>query len=105
LVVLALGNDEELVNEAARIVGELEKEGIEVLFDDRKERPGVKFKDADLTGVPFQLVIGKRGLENGELEVKDRKSGEKTSLAIAEVVSSLTQTIRTERERFAPKEL
>lgn len=48
--------------------------GVEVLMDDRDERPGVKFKDADLLGMPVRVVIGKRGLDNNEIEVVDRKS-------------------------------
>jgi prolyl-tRNA synthetase len=105
LVVLALGNDDELMEKADAYVQELQAQGIEVLFDDRKERPGIKFKDADLTGVPFQLVIGKRGLENGELELKDRKSGEKSALPMDSAVATLTELIRKERALFAPKAL
>ncbi|MCG8529990.1 MAG: proline--tRNA ligase [Desulfovibrionales bacterium] len=60
----------------------LEAEGHDVLIDDRKERPGVKFKDADLIGIPMQLVVGGRGLKNGIIEAKDRRTGEKTELPI-----------------------
>jgi len=105
LTVLALGNDEELMSQAESYVQALEAEGIEVLFDDRKERPGIKFKDADLTGIPFQLVIGKRGLESGELELKNRKTGEKSALPMDSVVASIAALIREERALFAPKAL
>jgi prolyl-tRNA synthetase len=60
----------------------LKEQGIDVLVDDRKERPGVKFKDADLIGVPMQIVVGGRGLKNGILEAKDRRTGEKTELPV-----------------------
>ena len=51
-------------------------EGIDVLLDDRDQRPGVKFKDADLIGVPIKIIIGKKFTETKELEIKLRKSGE-----------------------------
>ncbi|OBQ57609.1 proline--tRNA ligase [Halodesulfovibrio spirochaetisodalis] len=60
----------------------LKEQGIDVLVDDRKERPGVKFKDADLIGIPMQIVVGGRGLKNGILEAKDRRTGEKTELPV-----------------------
>ncbi len=54
--------------------------GLEALYDDRDERPGVKFKDADLIGLPVQITVGGKGLAQGVLEVKDRRTGEKTTL-------------------------
>ncbi|MBR1590166.1 MAG: proline--tRNA ligase, partial [Acidaminococcaceae bacterium] len=53
----------------------LKKAGIEVILDDRDERPGVKFKDADLIGYPVRVVIGKKALDNGQIEVKVRRTG------------------------------
>ena len=50
--------------------------GVNLLFDDRKERPGVKFRDADLIGIPYQIVIGEKNLAERLIEVKDRKSGQ-----------------------------
>ncbi|MBC87183.1 MAG: proline--tRNA ligase [Bdellovibrionaceae bacterium] len=63
--------------------------GIDVFVDDRKERPGVKFKDADLIGFPLRITVGGRGVSNGEVEVFHRASKEKESLPIAEVVSKV----------------
>lgn len=60
--------------------------GIEALLDDRPERTGVKFADADLTGIPYRVTLG-RGLERAEVEVKDRRSGEVVTLPLQEVVS------------------
>jgi len=60
----------------------LEGMGLEVLLDDRDERPGVKFKDADLIGLPIQLVIGGKGLARGIIEAKDRRTGEKSELPV-----------------------
>ena len=56
--------------------------GFEVLFDDRKERPGFKFNDADLIGLPLQVIVGEKSLNNGELELKFRHSGERENVAI-----------------------
>ncbi len=61
---------------------ELEGMGLEVLVDDREERPGVKFKDADLLGIPMQLCLGGKGLARGIVEAKDRKTGEKTEISL-----------------------
>jgi prolyl-tRNA synthetase len=60
----------------------LEAEGLDVLLDDRDERPGVKFKDADLIGSPMQLVLGAKGFAKGVVEVKDRRSGLKSELPL-----------------------
>ena len=56
--------------------------GVEVVIDDRKERPGVKFKDADLIGYPLRVVVGPKTLQTGELEVKVRKTGEVSMLPL-----------------------
>ncbi len=60
----------------------LQSEGLEVLLDDRDERPGVKFKDADLIGSPIQLIVGGKGLARGIVEAKDRRTNEKTELPL-----------------------
>ncbi len=60
----------------------LESSGLEVLLDDRDERPGVKFKDADLMGLPMQLIVGGKGLARGIVEAKDRRTGEKAELPV-----------------------
>lgn len=65
------------------------KLGGDVLYDDREDRAGVKFATADLIGLPWQLVIGPRGLKNGEVELKNRASGERESLSIESAVSRL----------------
>jgi len=71
---------------AERLYKELLEQGIEVLIDDRKERPGVMFADMELIGVPHSIVIGERNLDNQEVELKNRASGEKVMLAIDDVV-------------------
>jgi prolyl-tRNA synthetase len=70
--LLALGKDDAVKEAAEKLYGELQEAGLEVLFDDRDDRPGVKFKDADLIGCPVRVSVGKKGLDKGEIEVKRR---------------------------------
>ena len=71
--------------------------GLEVVVDDRKERPGVKFADADLMGYPYQVILGKRGVKNGVAEVKDRATGERTEVEIGEVAAWLADKVLSQR--------
>ncbi len=73
---------EEVSAKAEELYSLLRGQGLDVLLDDREERPGVKFKDADLVGAPMQLVIGAKGLARGIVEAKDRRSGEKRELPL-----------------------
>ncbi|MFT4189241.1 MAG: proline--tRNA ligase [Aeromicrobium sp.] len=89
-VVLA-GKGEELAAGAEQVVADLEAAGLEVLFDDRpKVSPGVKFKDAELLGMPTIVVVG-RGYADGVVEVKDRATGERRDVPVAELVGELTR--------------
>lgn len=74
----------EVSAEAEKIYQRLMAAGEEVLLDDRQERPGVKFNDADLLGFPMQLVLGSKGLAKGLIETKDRRTGEKGELPLAD---------------------
>lgn len=71
---------------AEKLYDDLLQLGVEVLFDDRKERPGVMFNDMELVGVPHSIVIGERNLDNHEVEYKNRRTGDKQMLAIDSVV-------------------
>jgi prolyl-tRNA synthetase len=82
---------------AEQVADGLAKEGVEVVLDDRKERAGVKFNDADLMGFPYQVVCGKKAVKNGNVEVKDRATGERSELPIAEVVATLAARVRSQR--------
>ena len=68
--------DKESWDKAEEIYQQLKRAGVEVVIDDRNERPGVKFKDADLIGYPLRVVVGPKTLSSGQLEVKIRKNGE-----------------------------
>jgi prolyl-tRNA synthetase len=90
VVVLVAGKGDELTGVAEDLAAQLETAGLEVMLDDRpKVSAGVKFKDAELIGVPTAVVVG-RGVADGVVEVKDRASGEATEVALADVVSHVT---------------
>ncbi|MBR6673746.1 MAG: proline--tRNA ligase [Mailhella sp.] len=72
--------DAEVAGKCDMIEAFLEGMGLECLYDDREERPGVKFKDADLIGLPVQITVGGKGLKNGIIEVKNRRTGEKSTI-------------------------
>ena len=82
------GKDAAAAAEAERIATELVSLGVRVLLDDRKASPGVKFADAELLGVPTILVVG-RGLDNGVVELRDRKSGERREVPVGDAVSAV----------------
>ena len=88
----------EVWDAADDVANRLVEMGIEVVVDDRKERPGVKFNDADLMGFPYQVVCGKRGIKNGVVEVKDRATGERTDIALDEVVAYLAEKVISQRK-------
>lgn len=79
---------------AEQLYTRLENAGIEVLLDDRDERPGVKFNDADLMGIPIQLIVGKR-ISEGLVEMKRRKTGEVTLLSPDEAVRAAVEAVRS----------
>nr|WP_207782306.1 proline--tRNA ligase [Phytoactinopolyspora limicola] len=87
--LIATGKDDAVFAAAGQLASDLEAAGVEVLYDDRRGvSPGVKFKDSELIGVPTIVVVG-RGLADGVVEVKDRRSGERTDVALAQAVGHL----------------
>jgi prolyl-tRNA synthetase len=99
--VLTLGPEPELEQAAAQVVKALTDAGVEVLHDDRGERAGVKFKDADLVGIPIRISVGRKGLAEGKVEWKLRTSGPKELelVPLAEVAKKAVETI----EALTPK--
>ena len=92
--LVATGKDEAVFEAAAALAENLHGQGITVLYDDRqKVSPGVKFKDAELIGVPTIVVVGK-GLADGVIEVKDRATGERTNVSLDEAPAHLLQVVR-----------
>jgi prolyl-tRNA synthetase len=93
-IVSALNMKEDLVREASEeIYRRLSDAGVEVLLDDRDERPGFKFKDADLIGIPLRIVVGSKNLADGKVELKERRSGEVSLLSIDEAVERVTTAV------------
>ena len=91
--LVATGKDETVFATADEIATDLESRGVRVLYDDRRGvSPGVKFKDAELLGVPSIVIVGK-GLEHGVVELKDRKSDERTELPVAGAVDAIAAAI------------
>lgn len=83
-------NDARTVEVAEQLYGSLKEKGFEVLMDDRDERAGVKFKDADLIGIPVHIIIGEKNLKDGLVEIKDRKTKEAVKVRVDEVVGKVT---------------
>ncbi|WP_318466286.1 proline--tRNA ligase [Photobacterium leiognathi] len=93
IVPMNMAKSEEVKEAAEKLYAELTAAGIDVLFDDRKERPGVMFADHELIGIPHTIVIGNRSLENGEMEYKNRHAGTKEAVAVNDVVEFLKQKL------------
>ena len=87
LVPIGLHKSDEVRKTAEDLYQQLTGLGIEVLFDDRNERPGVMFADSDLIGIPHRIVVGDRGLKNGQVEYKGRRDAESVDIAIDSVAS------------------
>nr|WP_073294730.1 proline--tRNA ligase [Parolsenella massiliensis] len=90
-------NDDLVWPAGQKVADELAAAGIEVVIDDRKERPGVKFADNDLMGFPYQLVFGKRAVKNGNCELKDRATGERVDVSLNEVAEKVAGLVRAAR--------
>ena len=88
IVVPTKVNDEENMGLAEKIYEQLLDEGVEVLIDDRNERPGVKFKDADLIGIPLRITVGRRAGE-GIVEIKYRATGEASEVSVEEALNAV----------------
>ncbi|MFZ7241314.1 proline--tRNA ligase [Avibacterium avium] len=94
IVPMNMHKSESVQEFAENLYRTLIAEGIEVIFDDRKERPGVMFADMELIGVPHMLVIGEKNLQNGEIEYKNRRTGEKQMINKDQLVEFVKQQIK-----------
>jgi prolyl-tRNA synthetase len=93
VVALNPTKDPAALAEAEKITARLEEMGVEVLFDDRDERPGVKFKDSDLIGIPLRIVVGSKGLAEGKVELKVRKGGDVLMLPVDEAIETVGRIV------------
>ena len=89
IVPMNMHKSERVKEAAEKLYAELTAMGIEVLFDDRKERPGVMFKDIELVGIPHTIVIGDRSMDEGNFEYKNRRTGDKEVIAMDTVIEHL----------------
>jgi len=95
VTLLPLSQSEPVSQLAGSLYRSLQESGIEVLWDDRDERAGVKFNEADLIGAPFHLVIGEKGLAQGQVELKIRQTGETKKIAPDQVLQTLTTLMQS----------
>ena len=92
-ILLLDPNDEQAAQIAEKLYDDLENANTDTLFDDRQERPGIKFKDHDLIGIPVQAIVGARGIKNGVIELKTRRDGAKENLPIDKAFEGILKKI------------
>jgi prolyl-tRNA synthetase len=97
VVTVVRADDEATFAAAEKLSSELEAAGIEVLLDDREERPGVKFADAELIGVPYRVTVGPRGVEQGMVEMTTRQGLATEEIALEEVADGLIEMVTARR--------
>ena len=103
ILILPVNIKIDVLREAAdELYQNLIKDNIEVLYDDREETPGVKFKDADLIGIPLRVTLGERNLKKGLVEIKNRRTGKILLLKRAEAISKIKEMIVQEVEAVIP---
>ena len=94
IITVIRPDDGDTMSVAESLYSEFGALGVEVLLDDRVERPGVKFNDAELIGIPLRLTVGPRGVTNGIVELSDRRTGESTEIAIDEAIETVTDLVQ-----------
>ena len=86
-------NNDECIRASKEINKELKKNNFDVIYDDRNESAGKKYADMDLIGIPFQIILGPRDLENNKCELKNRFNDQRVSIDISELVKELNKLI------------
>jgi prolyl-tRNA synthetase len=93
-LIAVSAKSKEVTDRAEMLYAELLKNGIDVLYDDRKDiSPGFKFKDADLLGMPFQIIVGEKNLANGKIEIKERKTGARTLVESENILARVRELL------------
>lgn len=101
-IVLNLApNDEQITSAAEQLYKELQEQSIDVLLDDRDERPGSKFKDADLIGVPYRITVGKTFTKEGLIEIRKRADGSTSSVPLDDVLTKIKKEVQTDLDACA----
>ena len=93
LISMVNPKDDQVRETAEQLYRQLLDQKVEVLLDDRDERPGIKFKDADLIGIPLRVTVGARSLKDGQVELKERVSGEQSLISTETVVQHLVRLV------------
>jgi prolyl-tRNA synthetase len=98
VIIIPIKYDGTVKESTDKLAADLTAAGIEVLLDDRNERPGVKFNDADLTGIPWRVVIGDKGLAQStpQIEIKNRREKENRMIDLDKAAAELVEKIREE---------
>jgi prolyl-tRNA synthetase len=93
-LIAVSAKSQEVVAEAEKVYGQLQSQSVDVLFDDRLDiSPGFKFKDADLLGIPYQVIIGEKNLAAGKIEIKHRRSGERELVPAASLIDRVKELV------------
>lgn len=101
VIITPVNMKEERLGQAAeKLYQELREKNLDVILDDRDERAGVKFKDADLIGIPYRVTIGPKKLDEGQVEIKNRRTGEMAAVDLKEAASWLAGKIKNEQDSF-----
>ncbi|MFK5894031.1 MAG: His/Gly/Thr/Pro-type tRNA ligase C-terminal domain-containing protein, partial [Pseudomonadota bacterium] len=93
IIPMNMHKSEKVKEAAEKIYNELAQKGIDVLIDDRKERPGIMFADMELIGIPYRIVIGDRNLKNNLVEIKQRTGKKEIELAPDQVLSTIQELL------------
>src|SRR5512134_3584087 len=102
-VVVPVNMKHEGISRAAdRVARELSDRGVETMLDDRDERPGIKFKDADLCGIPLRVTFGEKNFAAGYAEIRDRKTGETDRVEIARLVDAVVHAVEAKKKECLP---
>ena len=104
VIVVAQSEDAESAAVGESLYGELSSAGVEVIIDDRAERAGVKFRDAELTGIPLRVTVGKRGLAEGVVEVTKRATGETVKVGFGVVLPHVREALAAANAGAAPQD-
>jgi len=96
IVPIGANKSDEVRSVAEQLYQDLNDAGVEVLLDDRDERPGVMFADMDLIGIPYRIVVGERGLKNGELEFKQRREDKAANVRLEQIVAHVRSRLQAE---------
>ncbi len=95
VIIVPAGNSEDIIAASEKIYAQLTEAGVEVLLDDRDARGGVKFKDADLLGIPIRITIGKKSIAEGNVEIKLRSEAEFKKMAVEDAVENVTELVNS----------